>query len=102
MGRIQKCCCHCRDKIQMAKVQLAMKMARTVREIKKSFLTYINGKKQIRNNTGPFQDEDALLTNRDMDMAEVFNVSLPVFSTDDRPRGSQCPELENCECPTPS
>lgn len=75
----------------MAKVQLVMKLARTMREIKKSFLKYINGKKQIRNNTGPFQDEDALLTNRDMDMAEVFNVSLPVFSTDDGPRGSQCP-----------
>lgn len=33
-----------------------------------------------------------------MDMAEVFNVSLPVFSTDDGLRGSQCPELEDCDC----
>lgn len=33
MGRVQKCCCHCREKIHMAKVQLEMKLARTVREI---------------------------------------------------------------------
>lgn len=72
MGRIQKCCCHCREKICVAKAQLEMKLARTMRETKKSFFKYINGKKQIRNNTGPFQDEDGLLTNRDMDMAECL------------------------------
>lgn len=94
MGRIQKCCCHCKEKIHVAKAQLQMKLARTVREIKNKFFKYINGKKQIRNNTGPFQDEDGLLTNRDMDMAEVFNASLPVFSTADGPRGPQCLELE--------
>lgn len=56
----------------MAKAQLETKLARIVREIKKSFFQYINGKKQIRNNTGPFQDEDGLLTNRGMDMAECL------------------------------
>lgn len=40
MGRIQKCCCHCREKIHMAKAQLETKLARTVREIKKFFQIY--------------------------------------------------------------
>lgn len=31
-------------------------------------------------------------------MADIFNVSLPFFSTDDGLRGSQCPELEDCDC----
>ncbi|KAF4796463.1 hypothetical protein TURU_083985 [Turdus rufiventris] len=41
-------------------------------------------------------DEDSHLTNRDMDNAEVFNAFFAyIFNTDDEPRGSQCPELED-------
>ncbi|KAJ7418777.1 hypothetical protein BTVI_27522 [Pitangus sulphuratus] len=45
------------------------------------------------------QDEDGHLTNRDRDKAEVFNAFFAfVFSRDDGPRGSQCPELEDRDC----
>lgn len=64
----------------MAKAQLQIKLARTAQDNKKSFFKYINGKRQIRNNTGPFQDEDGHLTNRDKDTAEVFNGPLPLSS----------------------
>lgn len=87
----------------MAKVQLAMKLARTVREIKKSFLKYINGKKQIRNNTGPFQDEDALLTETwTWQRCLMFLCLSSAQMMDQGGLSAQCPELENCECPTPS
>lgn len=45
----------------------------------------MNGKRQIRNNTDPFQDEDGHLTIRDM--AEVLNVSLPLSSAQMKDRG---------------
>lgn len=52
-----------------------------------------------KNNTGPLQDEDGHLTNRDKDKVELFNAFLAaVFNTDDAPRGFQCPELENHDC----
>ncbi|RMC09868.1 hypothetical protein DUI87_13655 [Hirundo rustica rustica] len=45
------------------------------------------------------QDEDDHVTNRDMDKAEVFNAFFAcVINTDDGPRESQCPELEDHDC----
>ncbi|KAJ7423196.1 hypothetical protein BTVI_10858 [Pitangus sulphuratus] len=42
------------------------------------------------------KDEDGHLANRDRDKAEVFNAFFAsVFSMDDGPRGSQCPDLED-------
>ncbi|KAJ7418390.1 rna-directed dna polymerase from mobile element jockey-like [Pitangus sulphuratus] len=42
------------------------------------------------------QDEDGHLTNMDRDKSEVFNAFFSsVFDTDDRPKGSQCPKLED-------
>ncbi|KAJ7404854.1 rna-directed dna polymerase from mobile element jockey-like [Willisornis vidua] len=46
-----------------------------------------------------FLDEDSHLTNRDRDKAEVFNAFFAfVFITDDRPRRSQCTQLEDHDC----
>ncbi|KAJ7399383.1 hypothetical protein BTVI_115488 [Pitangus sulphuratus] len=43
--------------------------------------------------------EDGHLTNRDRDKAEVFDIFFAsAFNTDDGPRGSQCPELEDHDC----
>ncbi|KAJ7411463.1 hypothetical protein BTVI_50153 [Pitangus sulphuratus] len=64
-----------------------------------SFDKYVNGNRQYKNIMGPFQDEDGHLTNRERDKAEVFNAFFAcVFNTDDGPRGSQCPELEDHDC----
>lgn len=41
MGRIQKCCCHCREKIHVAKAQLQIKLARTVQDNKKRVFSNI-------------------------------------------------------------
>lgn len=52
---------------------------------------------KITNNTVLLQDEDGHLLNRDK--AEAFNAFFAsLLKTDDRPRGSQCPELENHDC----
>ncbi|KAF4796691.1 hypothetical protein TURU_082106 [Turdus rufiventris] len=65
----------------------------------KSFFNYNNSNRQCKNNIGLLHDEDGHLTNRDMDKAEVFNTFFAyVINTDDGPRGSQCPELENHDC----
>lgn len=82
------------------KLSWRLKLARTVMDNKKEvFFKYINGKRQMRNNTGPLQDEDGHLTNRDRDKAEVFNTFFAsVFSTDAAPRGSHCPELKDHDC----
>lgn len=60
----------------------------------RTFFKYIDGNKQCKNNICSVQDVDGHLTNRDMDKAEVLNTFFAsIFNTDDRPRGSQCPEL---------
>ncbi|KAJ7411667.1 hypothetical protein BTVI_48805 [Pitangus sulphuratus] len=44
-------------------------------------------------------DENGNLSNRDRDKAEMFYAFFAsVFNTDDGPRGSQCPELEDHDC----
>ncbi|KAJ7425227.1 rna-directed dna polymerase from mobile element jockey-like [Pitangus sulphuratus] len=65
-----------------------------------SFFKYINGNRQYRNiEIGQVQDEDGHPTNRDKDKAEMVNVFFAsAFNTDDRPMGSQCPELEGQDC----
>ncbi|KAJ7402620.1 hypothetical protein BTVI_84787 [Pitangus sulphuratus] len=58
-----------------------------------------HGKRQCRNNISSPKDEDGHLTNRDRDKVAVFNAFLASgFNTDDRPRGSWCPELEEHDC----
>ncbi|RMC20639.1 hypothetical protein DUI87_01491 [Hirundo rustica rustica] len=48
---------------------------------------------------GLLQDEDDHLRKRDRDKAEMFNSFFAsVFNTDDRPSGSQCPDLEDQHC----
>ncbi|KAJ7427226.1 hypothetical protein WISP_08865 [Willisornis vidua] len=83
-----------REKIHAAKTQLELNLARNVGDIK-----YIDSNRQYRNIIGPLQDEDGQFTNMDRDKAEVFNAFFAsVFNTDDGPRGSRCPALEDYDC----
>ncbi|KAJ7404859.1 hypothetical protein WISP_143116 [Willisornis vidua] len=50
----------------------------------------------IEISSAPLQDEGGLLISRERDKAEVFIAFFAsVFNTDDGPRESQCPELED-------
>ncbi|KAJ7421822.1 hypothetical protein WISP_41051 [Willisornis vidua] len=90
--------CRYREKIHVAKAQLEFKLGRNVGK-SKSFFKYIGRNKQYRNIVGPLQYGNGHLRNRDIGKAEVFNDFLAsVFNTDDEPRGSQCPELEDHDC----
>lgn len=44
IGGIQTCCCHCREKIHVAKTQLGLKQVRNVGDNKKSFFKYVSAK----------------------------------------------------------
>ncbi|KAJ7422637.1 hypothetical protein WISP_37002 [Willisornis vidua] len=59
-------------------------------------ITGISESWQYRNIIGPFQDEDGHLADRGRDKAEMFYAFFAsVFNTDNGPKGSQCPELED-------
>ncbi|KAJ7420213.1 hypothetical protein WISP_49407 [Willisornis vidua] len=82
--------CHCREKVCMAKAQLELNLPEMWGTVKKSFFKYINGNRQYRNTIGLLQEEE------DRDKAEGFNTFFAsVFNMDDKPRASQCPELED-------
>ncbi|KAJ7409910.1 hypothetical protein WISP_111553 [Willisornis vidua] len=83
----------------MAKTQLELKLDRNVGDNKKSFFKCINGNRQYRNIIGLLQDEDGHLINTDRDKAEGFYACFAsVFNMDNRPKESQCPEVEDHDC----
>ncbi|KAJ7425292.1 hypothetical protein WISP_24186 [Willisornis vidua] len=85
-------CCS-REKICMAKAQLELKLARNMRDKKRSFFKYINGNRQYRNIISLLQDENG---HRNRDKAEVFKTFFASVSNTDA--GPQCPELEDHDC----
>ncbi|KAJ7399987.1 hypothetical protein BTVI_109646 [Pitangus sulphuratus] len=87
--------------LDMSRLEAAQgfKVTRNVEGNKKTFFKDINGNRQYRINIGLLQDEDGHLIDRDRDKAEVFNAFFAsVFNMDDRPRGSQYPQLEDHDC----
>ena len=74
---------HCREEIRAAKALLELKVASTLRDDKKGFLKYINGKRQARNNIGPLLDENGHLASRGIVKSETLNAFFAlVFNTD--------------------
>lgn len=87
---------HCSEKIHVAKVQLELKLAKTVGDKKGSFKKYINSKRQCRNYMGLLQSEDSHLMNRDTEKLELLTVFFAsIFNTDDGLWETQCPEMED-------
>lgn len=91
---------HWREEVCAAEAQFELELPGLVgRGSKKRFFKFINGKRQCKNNIGPFQDGDGHLTNRDTDWAEGFNTSfVSIFNMDDGARMSQCSKLEGHDC----
>ena len=87
------------EEICEAKAQLKLKLASTVKDNKKGFLKYINGKREARNNIGLLLEENDHLTSRDIDKAGMFNAFfVSVFNTDGGLRDLQSPRLVNHDC----
>ncbi|PKU44209.1 hypothetical protein llap_5469 [Limosa lapponica baueri] len=63
----------CRGKIRRAKAQAELNLATTVKDNKKSFLQYINKKRQARENIGPLMNEAGALVVEDTEKAELLN-----------------------------
>ena len=64
----------------VAKAQLKLKLASTVGD-RKDFLKYVNSKRRTRDVIDLLIGEDGHLTNRETEKAEIFNVFLPLLST---------------------
>uniref|UniRef100_A0A8C0A0D2 Reverse transcriptase domain-containing protein n=1 Tax=Anas zonorhyncha TaxID=75864 RepID=A0A8C0A0D2_9AVES len=86
----------CRKKIRVAKAHLELKLAVSVRENKKGFFRYVNGKRRTKEYIGPLLDREGLLTDDDIGKAETLNAFFAsVFNADDGLRDPGCPELED-------
>jgi len=64
-----------------AKIHLELKLARDVKEKKKSFFKYISSKRKARDNVGPLLNEVSVLVTEDAEKAELRNAFFAsVFS----------------------
>ncbi|XP_053905560.1 uncharacterized protein LOC128849191 [Cuculus canorus] len=63
----------CREKIRRAKAQLEIKLAKSVKDNKKSFYKYINRKRRMRENIQSLLDAEGITVTGDKDKAEVLN-----------------------------
>jgi len=83
-----------RDATRIAKAHLELKLARDVRNNKKSFLNYISSKRKARDNVGRLLNEVGVLVIEDAEKAELLNACFAtVFSTKAGPQESQAPEV---------
>lgn len=79
----------------MAKAQLGLQLAGTVKGNKNSFLMYVNSERS-KDNTDPVLDEAGHLTNWDGDQAERLNTFFaPVFNSNNHPWVPEPGELED-------
>jgi len=93
--------CLCREKTRKANAQSELKLVRAVSDNKKGIFKYVNSKRRAKENIGPILVEDGLLTNRDEEKVEAFNVVFAsVFNNTDRPWAAQSLELEDHKCVT--
>ncbi|GAB0183106.1 mitochondrial enolase superfamily member 1 [Grus japonensis] len=62
-----------RDQVRKAKALIESKLARDVKDKKKSFYRYVSDKTKNRKNVSPLQNETGDLVTQDMEKAEVLN-----------------------------
>jgi len=51
----------CRDAMRKAKAHLEMRLAKEIKDNKKGFLKYVNGKRKTRDNVGPLLNVGGIL-----------------------------------------
>jgi len=84
----------CRDATRKAKAHLELKLARDVKNNKKSFFNYISSKRKARDNVGSQLNEAGVLVTEDAEKAEMLNAFFAaVFSAKAGPQESQAPEV---------
>ncbi len=69
-------------------------MATAVKESKKSFYKYINGKRRTKDNFYPLIDAAGNVTMKDKEKAEVLSAFSAFNSQISYPQGILCPDLE--------
>ncbi|GAB0209752.1 hypothetical protein GRJ2_003440900 [Grus japonensis] len=95
-----------RDQVRKAKALIELKLARDVKDNKKSFYRYVSDKRRTRENVGPLQNETGDLVTQDMEKAEVLNdFFASVFTSKGSSHTTQVTEGkgrdgENAEPPT--
>jgi len=84
----------CRDAMRKAKAHLELKLARDVKDNKKSFFKYISSKRKTRDNVGLLLNEAGALVTEDAEKAELLNAFFAsVFTVKAGPQQSQALEV---------
>ncbi|NWT63551.1 RTJK polymerase, partial [Erythrocercus mccallii] len=66
----------CRDATRKAKASLEIKLAREIKDNKKSFYKYVGGKKKPKSSVGPLLDQVGTLVTEDREKAELLNATF--------------------------
>ena len=89
----------CRDATRKAKVHLELKLARDVKDNKKSFFNYISSKWKTRENVEALLNEVGALVMEDAEMAEFPSaLYASVFSAKPGPQESQALKVTEKAC----
>ena len=86
----------CREEVRKAKAQLELRLATAVKEKKKSFYEYINGKRRTKENFHRLLDAVGNVTTEDKEKAGVLNTLFTsAFNSQiSYPQGTLRPNLE--------
>jgi len=89
----------CRDAMRKAKAHLELKLARDVKDNKKSFFKYISSKQKTRDNVGPLLNKVCVLVMEDAEKAGLLNAFFAsVFGAKASPQESHVPEVREEAC----